>query len=267
MYLLFISITKKVAVMTKKGELLSEKILSILDRNPDGVRIGTFQTLLNCSRNTIYRYLDELQDRGVVKKHAKIYLLTRPLKPQTILGYQYQALLQGLKLVGGGAWDIDTDLGKQNFKKLGYTLLPKMKKSKINLENLKAQTHRLQDIVHYMLKLLEEVSTVEKFEYILKLDKNGFPDPNHLAAIISYEGGYTQTDPVEGNGFAHYYIIIGLIEAAGNLVISPIFGGRLVADVLKIDFQRQIVDIGLYMFFDTKNPYIDPKTGQHIVLQ
>ena len=121
----------------------------------------------------------------------------------------------------------------------------------------------MDELMEYSLKVLQEASTVEQFRLTTKLNKDGFPDPDtRLASVISFEGGYVASDPVLGNGFAHYYIIAGMIEAFTQKYICNIYGGRTRVDILKIEEDRQIVDLGVYMIFDSKTPYVDPKTGQ-----
>ena len=253
--------------MTKKGEEIKEKVLYLLERNPDGLRIGSLQKLLDVSRNSVYRYLEVLQLSGLVQKNNdKTWQLKEPLKPQTILGYQYQAILQGLKEIGGAIWDINIPEGKENFKKIGRYVYPKLKIPEPNILRLKEQPHQLDEIIRYLLKLLKEASTVEKSRYISHLTGDGFPNPaTHLAAIVEFEGGYVASDPVEDNGFGHYYIIAGITEAAISATITPIYGGRISVEVLKIDQERQMVDVGVYVFFDKKTPYIDPRSGQKII--
>jgi hypothetical protein len=253
--------------MTKKGEEIKEKILYLLERNPDGLRIGSLVKLIHVSRNSVYRYLEVLQLSGYIHKTSgKIWKLKNPLKPHTILGYQYQAILQGLKIVGGESWDITTMEGKENFKKIGRYVFPKLKIPDLNIEKLKAKSHQLEQVISHNLKLLREASTVEKARYISHLTDDGFPNPNtHLASIVEFEGGYVSSDPVKENGFGHYYIIAGIMEAAVDATIPPIYGGRVTCEVLKYDEDRQIVDIGVYVFFDKKNPYIDPHSGQKII--
>ena len=121
--------------MTKKGKDIQEKILRILDRNPDGLRIGQLQRVLKekekldkVSRNSVYRYLDLLEMKGsVCKQPDKTYKLKERIRPQTIYGFQYQAILQGLRIVGGEKWDIKTKEGRDTFKKLGKITYPMMK--------------------------------------------------------------------------------------------------------------------------------------------
>ncbi len=253
--------------MTKKGEEIKEKILYLLERNPDGLRIGSLQKLLEVSRNSVYRYLEVLQLRGLVqKKSDKTWQLKEPIKPQTILGYQYQAILQGLKEIGGQNWDIETPEGRENFKKIGQFVYPKLKIPEPNVPKLKEQPHQLEEVIRYLLKLLKEASTVEKSRYISHLSSEGFPNSTtHLAALIEFEGGYVASDPVQANGFSHYYIMAGITEAAITATITPIYGGRISVEVLKIDEERQLVDMGVYVFFDKKTPYIDPRSGQKII--
>ena len=247
--------------MTKKAEKIQEKILRILDRNPDGLRIGHLQKILDVSRNSVYRYLDLLEMKGsICKQPDKSYILKERIRPQTIFGFQYQAILQGLQMVGGDKWDISKPEGKQTFKELGKITYPKMKFPNLSKDaDFKKQTHHLSDIIDKTLELLQETLPVEKFKKDLRLDKNGFPDKRtNLAAIISFEGGYVLSESVVGNGFAHYYIIAGLFEMWFEHLIPPIYGGRTIVDVIKIDNEHQIVDLALYAIFDEKTPFIEP---------
>jgi len=253
--------------VTKKGEQIKEQILRYLERNPDGLRIGQLTNLLGVSRNSVYRYVQELEENGKIKKHhPKIWRLTKPFKPQTILGYQYQALLQGLRRIGGEMWDIKTENGRNNFKNLGKYISPRMKESsKLDLERLRQKTHYLQDIIEYGMKLVEEASSVEPFKTSFSLDDNGFPNENtNIAAIVSFHGGYVQTSKVKGNGFAHYYIIAGIIEANMEQIIPTIYGGRVVVDVIKMDEENQNVELGLFVYFDKETPFIDPYSKRRI---
>ena len=110
------------------------------------------------------------------------------------------------------------------------------------------------------MKILKEASSFEKTHYFSKVDDEGFPDPlTNIIGIIQFEGGYVKSESVEGNGYSHYYIISGVIEAALEASFLPIFGGRVVVDVLKLDEERQLVDLGVYVFFDKKTPFTDPK--------
>ena len=247
--------------MTKKGEDIQEQLLHFLERNPDGLHVGALQKLIQVSRNSIYRYLEILTLRGKVKKLPdRTWQLIEPIRPQTIYGFQYQAVLQGFAEIDPDHWDIKTDLGRKNFKMLGEFIFPKMKLQPLNVTALKKQTHHMDDIIEYILKLVQEASTIEKFKWVLKLDKNGFPDAEtHLAAILSFEGGFIKTDPVVGNGFAQYYIIAGLIQAAAEETITPIYGGRVIVKVLNVYEQHQLVELGVYLFFDRENPFIDPR--------
>jgi len=245
--------------MTKKGELIQEKILQILDRNPDGLRIGQLQKLLDVSRNSVYRYLDLLEMRGsICKQPDKSYILKERIRPQTIYGFQYQAILRGLKIVGGNKWDISKPEGKQSFKELGKFTYPMMKFPDLSKDdNFKKQSHHLSDIIETTLKVLQVTLPVETFKDDIRLDKKGFPDKlTNLAAIISFEGGYILSEDVIENGFAHYYIVAGLFERWFENLIPPIYGGRTIVDVIKIDEERQIIDLALYVIFDEKNPYI-----------
>ncbi len=244
--------------MTKKGEEIQDRILRILDRNPDGLRIGQLQKLLKVSRNSVYRYLDLLEMKGsICKQSDKSYTLKERIRPQTIFGFQYQAILQGLQMVGGNKWDIDEPEGKQTFKELGKITYPMMKFPNLSKNgNFKKQTHHLKDIIDKTLKVLQDTLPVEKFKKDLKLDKKGFPDEQtNLAAIISFSGGYVLSESVVGNGFAHYYIIAGLFEMWFENLIPPIYGGRTIVDVIKIDRELQIVDLALYVIFDEKTPF------------
>ncbi|MHA1718205.1 MAG: helix-turn-helix domain-containing protein [Promethearchaeota archaeon] len=247
--------------MTKKGDDIQEKILRILDRNPDGLRIGQLQKLLEVSRNSVYRYLDLLEMKGsICKQPDKTYKLKERIRPQTIYGFQYQAILQGLRIVGGEKWDIKTKEGRDTFKKLGKITYPMMKFPDLSKdENFKKQTHHLSDIIESTLKVLQETLPVETFKVDKRLDENGFPDKlTNLAAIISFEGGYVLSEAVVENGFAHYYIIAGLFEVWFEKLIPPIYGGKTIVDVIKIDKERQIIDLALYVIFDEKNPYKGP---------
>lgn len=253
--------------MTKKGERIQSEILHYLERNPDGLRIGRLTDLLQASRNSVYRYLDDLEQQGLIKKlSSKLWVLTQPIKPTTILGYQYQALLQGLCDIGGNRWDISNPEGQENFKKLGVYIFPKMKNAnKINIPQLKQQNHRLQTIIEYCLNLVEELSSVEQHSYMSKLTPEGFPDPDtNLAGVINLQGGYVQSDRIEGNGFAHYYIIAGIIEASLERVIPLIYGGRILVKVQTIDESMQLITLSLYVFFNKETPFIDPNSGQKI---
>lgn len=253
--------------MTKKGELIKDHIVRLLERNPDGLRVGRLTELLDVSRNSVYRYLNILKEEGLIcKLDTKLWVLTNPIKPQTILGYQYQALLQGLKQIGGEFWNIELEEGRHNFKELGKYISPKMKGTAIlDLEKLKQQNHHLQDIIAFGMKLIDETSSVENYNFHYKLDSNGFPLENtHLAGLVTFKGGYVQSAKVRGNGFAHYYIIAGIIEASFDRIIPEIYGGRVVVDLLKMDEVEQSVDIGLFVIFDKETPFIDPKTGRQI---
>ncbi|WP_457558523.1 helix-turn-helix domain-containing protein [Candidatus Harpocratesius sp.] len=253
--------------MTKKGEQIQSQILRFLERNPDGLRIGQLTELLGVSRNSVYRYLDILVENDLVRKQSnKLWVLTTPLKPQTILGYQYQALLQGLCHIGGNLWDIKTEIGRSNFKELGKWISPRMKEStKLDLEELKQKTHFLQDILEFGMKLVDEASSVEQFTTSFSLDANGFPNENtNLAAVVSFQGGYVQTSKVQGNGFAHYYIIAGIIERSMEQIIPAIYGGRVYVDILNMDEENQHVELGLYVIFDKITPFIDPYTKRRI---
>ncbi|MHA1745930.1 MAG: helix-turn-helix domain-containing protein [Promethearchaeota archaeon] len=252
--------------MTKKGEDIQEQLLHFLERNPDGLHVGALQKLIQVSRNSIYRYLDVLVYRGLVKKikDERTWQLIEPIRPQTIYGFQYQAVLQGFAEIDPTHWDIKTDQGEKNFKLLGEYIFPKMKLQPLNVAVLKKQTHHMDDIIEYILKLVQEASTIEKFKWVLKLDKNGFPDAEtSLAAILSFEGGFVETDPVVGNGFAQYYIIAGLIQAAAEKTITPIYGGRVVVDVLNYNEPHQLVNLGVYLFFNKENPFIDPRYAKN----
>jgi DNA-binding HxlR family transcriptional regulator len=253
--------------MTKKGEWIQDQIIHYLERNPDGLRVGKLKRLLDVSRNSIYRYLEELQMRGLIKKCEDNYWqLKEPIKPQTIFGFQYQAVLQGLKAIGGEEWSIDTVEGKNNFKELGRFLLPHMKLPDIDVDALKQQTHKMDDIITYLFNLVQEAITVENFTFHPKWNENGFPNPRtHLAALIEFSGGYVSSDPVVGNGFAHYYILAGMIEEAARQLIPKIYGGSVEVNVIKEDVERQLVDIGFYVIFDEKTPYIDPQTKKEII--
>ncbi len=249
--------------MTKKGERIKEELLSYLERNPDGMRVSDLQNLIDVSRNSIYRYLGELEkDELVEKDENKLWSLTEPIKPKTIPGYHYQAILKGLKeLSEKGEWDINTKNGQENFKKLGRFIFPYLKVPEIDIESLKDQNHHMDDIMEYATKLMQEAATVEDSYFESKMDSNGFPNPDsRLAAMISFKGGYIASDPVDGNGFGHYYILAGLVEAFAEKVIKPIYGGRCICNVLKIEERRQIVDLGVFMIFDKQDPYIDPAT-------
>ena len=59
----------------------------------------------------------------------------------------------------------------------------------------------------------------------------------------------------------------GIIEAAVDATVTPIYGGRVTAKVLTTDEDNQIVDIAVYVFFDRKTPYIDPHSGQKITFE
>lgn len=246
--------------MTKKGEEIQEKIVRILDRNPDGLRIGQLQKLLKVSRNSVYRYLDLLEMKGsICKQSDKSYKLKERIRPQTIFGFQYQAILQGLQMVGGDKWNIDNPEGKQTFKELGKITYPMMKFPDLSKDaNFKKQSHHLSEIIESTLKVLKDTLPVERFTFDLRLDKDGFPDnkQTNLAAIISFEGGYVLSEKVKNNGFAHYYMISGLFEQWFEKLIPPIYGGRTIVDVIKIDEERQIVDLAFYVIFDEKTPYI-----------
>jgi len=235
--------------MTKKGENIQDKILRLLDRNPDGLRIGQLQKLLEVSRNSVYRYLDILEMNGsICKQSDKNYILKEPIRPQTIYGFQYQAILQGLQMVGGDKWDISSKEGKQTFKKLGKMTYPMMKFPDLSKnETFKNQIHHLKEIVETTLK-------------VLRLDKDGFPEnkQTNLAAIISFEGGYVLSEKVKKNGFAHYYIMAGLFEMWFENLIPPLYGGRTIVDVFKTDEERQIVDLALYVIFDNEAPFTGP---------
>jgi Mn-dependent DtxR family transcriptional regulator len=245
--------------MTKKGENIQDKILRILDRNPDGLRIGQLQKLLEVSRNSVYRYLDLLEMKGsICKQSDKTYKLKERIRPQTIYGFQYQAILQGLQMVGGDKWDIETKEGRQTFKNLGKKIYSMMKFPDLSKnENFKKQAHHLTDIITSTLKVLQDTLPVERFTYDLRLDKDGFPDnkQTNLAAIISFEGGYVLSEKVRNNGFAHYYIMAGLFERWIEKLIPPIYGGRTIVDVIKIDEDHQIIDLALYAIFDEKTPF------------
>jgi len=246
---------------TRKGIIIQEKILYYLERNPDGLRIGVLQNLIEVSRNSIYRYLDILEMKGLIYKMSdKTWVLKEPLRPQTIPGYQYQAILEGIKDIGGSFWDIETTEGKKNFKELGKKIAPKMKLPDVDLDKLRQMAHYTPKILEYTQKLLQEMSTVERFNYESKLNDSGFPDPlTKLAGIITFEGGYIASDPVTANGFAHYYILAGAFEQVANKWISILYGGRTIVEVLKINEENQIVDLGVYTIFDKKTPYIDPR--------
>jgi len=248
--------------MTKKGENIQDKILRLLDRNPDGLRIGQLQKLLEVSRNSVYRYLDILEMNGsICKQSDKNYILKEPIRPQTIYGFQYQAMLQGLQMVGGDKWDISSKEGKQTFKKLGKMTYPMMKFPDLSKnETFKNQIHHLKEIVETTLKVLEDTLPVERFTFDLRLDKDGFPEnkQTNLAAIISFEGGYVLSEKVKKNGFAHYYIMAGLFEMWFENLIPPLYGGRTIVDVFKTDEERQIVDLALYVIFDNEAPFTGP---------
>ena len=137
--------------------------------------------------------------------------------------------------------------------------------SKLDLERLRQKTHYLQDIIEYGMKLVEEASSVEPFKTSFSLDDNGFPNENtNIAAIVSFHGGYVQTSKVKGNGFAHYYIIAGIIEANMEQIIPTIYGGRVVVDVIKMDEENQNVELGLFVYFDKETPFIDPYSKRRI---
>ncbi len=250
--------------MTKKGQEIQEQILHYLDRNPDGLRIGVLQKLIGVSRNSIYRYLEELETRTLIEKQPdKLWKLKTPLKPKTIPGYQYQALFQGLKEVGGEDWSIETEEGRKKFRELGKIMFNSMKLPSIDVPALKQKTHHITEIMDYAVKLIEEAATVETYKLEPKMNKNGYPDKDtHLMAIITLEESYVSSDPVTGNGYAHYYIHAGIVEEFAQKVISGIYGGRCRCDVLKIDEANQSVDMALYLFFDSETPFLDPSTGQ-----
>ena len=253
---------------TKKGQHIMDEVLKYLDRNPDGLKIGAIQKLVDVSRNSIYRYLEMLELQGLIYKTEELtWKLKEPIKPQTIPGYQYQAILQGLSNIGGSEWDIKTDKGRKRYKELGRFISPYMKIPQVDLEALKARAHHSKEITLYATKVLQEARTVEQFSMSLRFTDDGFPYPQtKLGSIITFEGGYIASDPVVGNVYAHYYILAGMFEAFAQRVIPPIYGGRPVVEILKIDEARQIVDLGLYIFFDKDNPFIDPKTGIKKVL-
>jgi len=254
--------------MTKKGNQIESQIIRLLERNPDGLRIGRLTELMEVSRNSVYRYLSVLEFKKIAKRlpDSKLWVLTHPIQPQTILGYQYQALLQGLKKIGGDFWDINTNEGKLNFKELGRNIAPKMKGSTlVDLTQLKNKTHYLQDIIEFGMKLVDEASSVEKYRLEFKLDEQGFPNEfSNLAGVVTFSGGYIQSDKVMGNGFAHYYIIAGIIEASLERIIPEIYGGRVVVDIHKMDESSQMVDLGLYVIFDKETPFVDPQTLRKI---
>ena len=250
--------------MTQKGDRIKEQLLNYLERNPDGMRVIDLKKLVGVSRNSIYRYLRELEDDGLTTKDEnKMWSLQEPIKPKTIPGYQYQAILKGLKsLSKKGEWDIQTKQGRQNFKKLGYYIFPYLKVPEVDIQDFKKQNHHMNDIMQYATKLMQETVTVEDSKFVSKTDESGFPDPDsRLAAIISFQGGYIASDPVDANGFAHYYILAGVVEKFAKKMITPIYGGRCVCKVLKMDKDEQIVDLGVFMIFDKKTPYKDPRTN------
>jgi predicted DNA-binding transcriptional regulator len=252
--------------MTKKGLHITERILYYLERNPDGLKIGTIQKLIDVSRNSVYRYLETLELRGLIAKlPSKLWILKSPIKPRTIPGYLYQEILQGLKEIGQETWDIETDEGKEKFKLLGKIISPHMKFPKINLDELRNRAHHQQEIIDYTIKIVKEATTVENFKFVMKLTQDGYPDPDtNLAALITFEGGYIASDPVSENGFAHYYILAGIFEEFANKIISAVYGGRTIVNIIKIDEENQIVDLGVYIRFNKKHPYIDFRTGKVI---
>lgn len=254
--------------MTKKGEKIESQIIRLLERNPDGLRIGRLTELMEVSRNSVYRYLHALEFKKIVIRlpETKLWALTHPIQSKTILGYQYQALLQGLRKIGGNFWDIDTDEGKIHFKELGRYISPKMKGSTlVDLAELKNKTHYLQDIIEFGMKLVDEASSVEQYRIEFKLDEQGYPtELTNLAGVITFSGGYVQSDKVKGNGFAHYYIIAGIIEASLDRVIPEIYGGRVVVDIHTMDDSDQRVDLGIYIIFDKETPFIDPQSRRKI---
>lgn len=254
--------------MTKKGEDIKRRILNLLERNPNGLTVTSLQKLLKISRNTIYRYLEAISLEGLINQtDSKMWILKEPIKPHTIPGYQYQAVFEGLKRIGGAIWDIKTDEGKNQFKELGKSIYKDMKFPRIDIGELQRRAHRIAEIYDYSIRLVQEAGTVERFKIESKLTKDGFPDPvSRLAGIVTFEGGYIASQPVIGNGFAHYYILSGVLEVYANEVISKIYGGRTIVNVIKIDEEKQIVDLGLYVIFDKETPYIDPKTLQKRVL-
>ena len=129
--------------MTKKGDQIESQIIRLLERNPDGLRIGRLTNLMEVSRNSVYRYLHVLETKNIVDRlpETKLWALINPNSPKTILGYQYQALLQGLRKIGGDFWNIDTNEGKLHFKELGRYISPKMRGSTlVDLEKLKRKT-------------------------------------------------------------------------------------------------------------------------------
>ena len=249
---------------TKKGQKVVDKLIMLMERNPNGLNVTSLQKLINVSRNTIYRYLEQLQMEGrVIMQPDHLWILKEPSKAKTIFGHQYQAILHGLHKIAGAEWDIKTEDGQNKFKELGKAIYAEMKMPTMDVEEIRRHAHRSPEIFSYALRLIQESGTVEKFKLENKLNKEGFPDPvSRLAAIITFEGGYVASEPVTENGFAHYYILAGVFEVYANRIISQIYGGRTVVNVIKIDPENQIVDLGIYVIFDSKTPFIDPKTLQ-----
>ena len=251
-------------MVTKKGQNVINQITQALEVNPAGLSITTLHSILRISRNTLYRYLNMLEEQNVLLlQENHLWKLKESSKAKTIFGHQYQAVFHGLSKIGGQEWDISTEIGQKHFKNLGKAIYDEMKIPKINAEELKKQSHHLQNLFQYAMRLIQEAGTVERFNIESKLDKEGFPDPEtRLAAIVTFEGGYVASEPVRGNGFAHYYILAGEFEVFANEIISLLYGGRTIVKVLKKDEENQIVDLAIYVIFDAKTPYIDPKTGQ-----
>ena len=54
------------------------------------------------------------------------------------------------------------------------------------------------------------------------------------------------------------HFLSGLFERWFEKLIPPIYGGRTIVDVIKIDNDHQIVDLALYVIFDEKTPFIAP---------
>jgi predicted Zn-ribbon and HTH transcriptional regulator len=251
--------------MTVKGKMIREKIKSILERNKDGITVMSLKEIIGVSRNSIYKYLTELENEKVIKKENNKWFLSRPIKPKTIPGYQYQAILEGFKDVDPEHWDISTKTGRKNYIMVGHSIYDKLKYPEIDIERLKNKLHKFDEILEISQRMMKEAVTGETdVEIKTLISESGYPDPdNRLAALITFEGGYVASEPVKGNGFAHYYILAGVIEAFIEKIIISIYGGRCKVKVINKKFEddNQSIDLGVFIIFDKKTPFIDPYTG------
>ncbi|WP_371802300.1 hypothetical protein [Candidatus Lokiarchaeum ossiferum] len=248
---------------TPKGLLIREKILSTLNRNPDGLKFANLNNNIPCSRNTLYKYLNQLELEKVIERSPdKIYSIHHNRLRSRVSGHQYQAILQGIAKIGGENWNIQTIEGQNKYKQLGKAIFPKLKHYYTNLNELSLNTLHKKDLFIYIRQLLGELKCLEEYHLESKIDsKTGFPDPyTQLVATISLQGTYLGEEVINGNGYAHYFIQAGIFESFLDYFVTPLYGGKGICDIIDINSSNSTIRFGLYVIFDDITPYHDPQT-------